>query len=78
MLITFFTCLFVNMEFGIIVGAGLHLLLLLHLGNKPRISVRDTQSVSVIKPPSPECNVVSSVRDLMSFFFFKEKTKPKP
>ena len=33
--VTFFCCLFINMEYGILIGAGVHLLLLAYSGNRP-------------------------------------------
>lgn len=33
--VTFLCCLFVNMEYGILIGAGVHLLLLAYMGNRP-------------------------------------------
>jgi sodium-independent sulfate anion transporter 11 len=33
--VTFLCCLFVNMEYGILIGAGIHLLLLAYIGNRP-------------------------------------------
>lgn len=33
--VTFLCCLFVNMEYGILIGAGVHLLLLAYIGNRP-------------------------------------------
>lgn len=32
---TFLFCLFINMEYGILIGAGVHLILLAYLGNRP-------------------------------------------
>ncbi|XP_046437882.1 sodium-independent sulfate anion transporter-like isoform X1 [Daphnia pulex] len=58
LVITFLSCLFVNMEFGIILGAGFHLLLLLHLGNKPKISVGEIQAINVIKTSTPESTML--------------------
>lgn len=73
LVITFLSCLFVNMEFGIILGAGFHLLLLLHLGNKPKISVGEIQAINVIKTSTAESTMVSSFWDLSSL---KEKKTP--
>jgi sodium-independent sulfate anion transporter 11 len=33
--VTFLCCLFVNIEYGILIGAGIHLLLLAYIGNRP-------------------------------------------
>lgn len=33
--VTFFCSLFINMEYGILIGAGVHLLLLAYIGNRP-------------------------------------------
>ena len=33
--VTFLCSLFVNMEYGILIGAGIHLLLLAYIGNRP-------------------------------------------
>lgn len=73
LVLTFFSCLLVNMEFGIILGAGFHLLLLLHMGNKPKISVGEIQAINVIKTTSADSTMVSSFWDLSSL---KEKKTP--
>lgn len=74
MVLTFLSCLFVNMEFGIILGAAFHLLLLLHLGNKPKISIGDLQAVSVIRSgPTESIGVVSPVQYFLPFFKKKNK-----
>jgi hypothetical protein len=61
------------MEFGIILGAGFHLLLLLHLGNKPKISVGEIQAINVIKTSTAESTMVSSFLD---FSALKRKKTP--
>lgn len=33
--VTFLCCLFINMEYGILIGAGVHLLLLAYMANRP-------------------------------------------
>ena len=71
LVLTFFSCLFVNMEFGIMLGAAFHLMLLLHMGNKPKISVAELQVVNVIKTPSTESSVVSTV---LYFISKRQKT----
>ena len=73
LVLTFLSCLFVNMEFGIILGAGFHLLLLLHLGNKPKISVGEIQAINVIKTSTAESTMVSSFLD---FSALKRKKTP--
>ena len=33
--VTFLCCLFINVEYGILIGAGFHLVLLAYMGNRP-------------------------------------------
>ena len=33
--VTFLCCLFINVEYGILIGAGFHLILLAYMGNRP-------------------------------------------
>lgn len=43
--VTFFCCLFINMEYGILIGTGFHLLLLTYMSNRSRPSFVVQQEV---------------------------------
>ena len=37
--VTFFSCLFINMEYGILIGVAVHMFILSYMSNKPRLDV---------------------------------------
>ena len=37
--VTFFSCLFINMEYGILIGVAVHMFILSYMSNKPRLEV---------------------------------------